>query len=133
MSKLSINHLPVAGLKPYAGNARTHSAKQIAEIAASIRAFGFNNPVLVDKDGGIVAGHSLLSSRVLHARRESAAPEKPGRGGQSAWPRDRADAPARAPLRGAEAGLHPRRQQASCDDREVRPVVAATSEADFAI
>ena len=57
MSKLSITNLPVAGLRPFAGNARTHSAKQIAEIATSIKAFGFNNPVLIDRDGGIVAGH----------------------------------------------------------------------------
>lgn len=62
MSKLSISHLPVAGLKPYPGNARTHSAKQITEIATSISAFGFNNPVLIDKDGGIIAGHGRVAA-----------------------------------------------------------------------
>ena len=62
MGKLVITHLPVAGLKPYDRNARTHSAKQIAEIATSIKAFGFNNPVLVDKDGGIIAGHGRVEA-----------------------------------------------------------------------
>jgi DNA modification methylase len=63
MSKpLVIEHRPPGNLRPYARNARTHSAKQIAEIAASIRAFGFNNPVLIDKDGGIVAGHGRVEA-----------------------------------------------------------------------
>ena len=63
MSKsLVIEHRPPGDLKPYARNARTHSAKQIAEIAVSIRAFGFNNPVLIDKDGGIVAGHGRVEA-----------------------------------------------------------------------
>src|SRR4051812_47567541 len=51
-------------LIPNARNARTHSDAQVAEIAGSIRAFGFNVPVLVDKDGSIIAGHG----RVLAAR-----------------------------------------------------------------
>lgn len=54
--------LPVGSLKPYARNARTHSSKQIAQIAASIKAFGFNNPVLIDKDGGIIAGHGHVEA-----------------------------------------------------------------------
>ena len=49
-------------MRPYDRNARTHNAKQIAQIAASIKAFGFNNPVLVDKDGGIVAGHGRVEA-----------------------------------------------------------------------
>ena len=52
-------------LIPYARNARTHSNQQIAEIAASIAAFGFCNPVLTDREGGIIAGHG----RVLAARK----------------------------------------------------------------
>ena len=52
-------------LIPYAKNARTHSDEQIAEIAGSIKAFGFNNPVSVDKDNSIIAGHG----RVLAARK----------------------------------------------------------------
>jgi ParB-like chromosome segregation protein Spo0J len=62
MAKLEITHRPPGNLRPYARNARTHSPKQIAEIAASIRAFGFNNPVLIDKDGGIVAGHGRVEA-----------------------------------------------------------------------
>ncbi len=46
-----------ACLKPYARNARKHSAKQISQIAASIQQFGFNNPILIDPDLTIVAGH----------------------------------------------------------------------------
>ena len=55
---------PVEVLIPYARNSRTHSDEQIAQIAASIREFGFTNPVLVDNGGGIVAGHG----RVMAAR-----------------------------------------------------------------
>lgn len=51
-------------LMPYAANARTHSPEQVAQIARSIEEFGFVNPVLVDSDGGIIAGHG----RVLAAQ-----------------------------------------------------------------
>lgn len=57
--------VPIAELTPYAGNARTHSAKQIRQIAASIEEFGFVNPALVSDDGEIVAGHG----RVMAAKR----------------------------------------------------------------
>jgi DNA modification methylase len=56
---------PVAELIPYARNARTHSDGQVAQIAASIREFGFINPVIIDGQGGIVAGHG----RVMAARK----------------------------------------------------------------
>jgi DNA modification methylase len=59
---LSIEHLPVGQLRPYDRNARTHSAKQIAQIAASIAAFGFNNPVLIDGDGVVIAGHGRVAA-----------------------------------------------------------------------
>ena len=49
-------------LQPYEKNAREHSEKQIAQIAASIVEFGFLNPILVDSDDGIVAGHGRLSA-----------------------------------------------------------------------
>lgn len=62
MTALKIEHRPPGELKPYARNARTHSPKQIAEIAASITTFGFNNPVLIDKDSGIVAGHGRVEA-----------------------------------------------------------------------
>ncbi len=55
--QLKVRYQTVEALKPYPGNARTHSDKQIAQIAASIGKFGFNNPVLVDSDNRIVAGH----------------------------------------------------------------------------
>jgi ParB-like chromosome segregation protein Spo0J len=54
----------IQALIPYARNARTHSDAQIAQIAGSIREFGFTNPVLIDEAGGIIAGHG----RVLGAR-----------------------------------------------------------------
>lgn len=47
-------------LIPYARNARTHSNEQVAQIAASIKEFGFNNPILVDGENGIIAGHGRL-------------------------------------------------------------------------
>jgi ParB-like chromosome segregation protein Spo0J len=54
----------VAALVPYARNARTHSDEQVAQIAASIREWGWTVPVLVDEQGGIIAGHG----RVLAAQ-----------------------------------------------------------------
>lgn len=57
---------PVDRLVPYAKNARTHSAEQVAQIAASIVQFGFTNPILVDSKDGIIAGHGrLLAARKL--------------------------------------------------------------------
>ena len=60
--RLRVTHRKVDDLKPYAGNARTHSDKQIEQIAASITQFGFTNPVLIDGDGGIVAGHGRVAA-----------------------------------------------------------------------
>ena len=57
---------PIEKLIPFARNPRTHSDAQVAQIAASIAAFGFNNPILVDTKAGILAGHGrLLSARKL--------------------------------------------------------------------
>ena len=53
---------PASSLRPYAGNARTHSPKQLGQIADSIRRFGFVNPILVDADGEIIAGHGRLAA-----------------------------------------------------------------------
>jgi ParB-like chromosome segregation protein Spo0J len=55
----------IDSLIPYARNSRTHSEEQIAQIAASIKEWGFTNPVLIEPDGGIIAGHG----RVLAAQR----------------------------------------------------------------
>jgi DNA modification methylase len=53
-------------LIPYAKNARTHSDEQVAQIAGSIKEFGFNNPVLVDKENSVIAGHGrLMAARKL--------------------------------------------------------------------
>ena len=61
---LRVEMVPVAGLVPYARNSRTHSPEQISAIAASIREFGFTNPVLVDPEGGIVAGHGRVLAAI---------------------------------------------------------------------
>ena len=55
----------VAALRPYANNARTHSKKQIKQIADSIRRFGFTNPVLVSDSGEIIAGHGRVEAAKL--------------------------------------------------------------------
>ena len=55
-----IEHLATASLIPYARNAKKHDASQVAKLAGSIREFGFNNPVLIDKDNGIIAGHGRI-------------------------------------------------------------------------
>lgn len=57
---MTIETLPTADLIPYARNTRTHSLEQVAQIAGSIREFGFTNPVLIDKDNGIIAGHGRV-------------------------------------------------------------------------
>jgi DNA modification methylase len=59
---LRIEELPIDALKPRARNARTHSKKQINKIAASIKRFGFTNPVLIDANNGIVAGHGRVEA-----------------------------------------------------------------------
>ncbi len=64
MTELAVEYRAIDALIPYARNARTHSEAQIAQIAGSIREFGFTNPVLCDGDNGILAGHG----RVLAAR-----------------------------------------------------------------
>src|SRR3954470_11821659 len=56
---------PVERLIPSPRNARTHSDAQVAEIAGSIRAFGFTNPILVSEDGDVVAGHGRLAAARL--------------------------------------------------------------------
>lgn len=61
----SIKTAQVADLIPYARNSRTHSDEQVSQIAASIKEFGFLNPVIVDGDNGIIAGHG----RVMAAKK----------------------------------------------------------------
>ncbi|WP_297479298.1 site-specific DNA-methyltransferase [Ferrovum sp.] len=62
---LEVRYRKLEDLIPYARNSRTHSEDQVAQIASSIREFGFTNPVLIDGSGGIIAGHG----RVMAARK----------------------------------------------------------------
>ena len=62
---LSIKYVPTADLIPYAMNSRTHSERQVAQIAASIKEFGFTNPVLTDEGGSIIAGHGRIEAANL--------------------------------------------------------------------
>lgn len=57
---LSIDYVPTTDLLPYAMNSRIHSDDQVAQIAASIKEFGFTNPILIDDAAGIIAGHGRL-------------------------------------------------------------------------
>ena len=60
--RLEIKYLFIDELIPYSGNPRTHSEEQIAQIADSIREFGFTNPILIDSNQGIIAGHGRLAA-----------------------------------------------------------------------
>ena len=60
MKPLTIEPMAIARLRPFAGNARTHSKKQIRQIADSIKTFSFNVPILTDRGGKVVAGHGRL-------------------------------------------------------------------------
>jgi DNA modification methylase len=61
----AIEPMPVASLRPYSNNPRTHSKKQVRQIADSIRRFGFTNPVLIGEDGEIIAGHGRVEAAKL--------------------------------------------------------------------
>ena len=61
----SIEWKQTGKLIPYANNSRTHSEKQIQQVAASIKEFGFTNPILIDEDNGIIAGHGRLQAAQL--------------------------------------------------------------------
>ena len=58
--------VPIDKLVPYVNNARTHSAEQINKLRSSLREFGFINPVIIDRDYGVIAGHG----RILAAKEE---------------------------------------------------------------
>tara|TARA_R110002050_G_scaffold285409_1_gene435088 strand:+ start:41 stop:1231 length:1191 start_codon:yes stop_codon:yes gene_type:complete len=58
--KLGIKYLKRDQLIPYVNNSRTHDNNQVKQIASSIKEFGFTNPLLIDEDGGIIAGHGRL-------------------------------------------------------------------------
>lgn len=66
---MQIKKVEVEKLIPYVRNSRTHSDAQVAQIAASIKEFGWTNPILVDGENGIIAGHGrLLAARKLGAK-----------------------------------------------------------------
>jgi hypothetical protein len=65
LGNLVIEVVPIATLRPNARNARTHSARQIRQIADSICEFGFCNPILLDQDGGVIAGHGRIEAARL--------------------------------------------------------------------
>ena len=65
LADLKIVVRSLAALKPNERNARTHSRRQIRQIADSIAAFGFNNPVLVDDNNTIIAGHGRVEAAKL--------------------------------------------------------------------
>ena len=62
LEKLSVEYRKVPDLLPYARNSRTHDERQVAEIAASIKEFGFTNPVLIDETDTIIAGHGRIKA-----------------------------------------------------------------------
>lgn len=62
---LQVRLLPVTSLKPHASNPRTHSPKQLRQIAESIKEFGFSSPILTDSNGGVIAGHGRLEAAKL--------------------------------------------------------------------
>jgi DNA modification methylase len=65
LRQLAVTWCPIGTLEPYSNNARTHSKRQIRQIAESIEAFGWTNPVLVDGEGGIIAGHGRVEAAKL--------------------------------------------------------------------
>ena len=58
----NVERRAIAELKPYLNNARTHSKEQVAQIAASMQEWGFTNPILIDEDGMIIAGHGRVQA-----------------------------------------------------------------------
>lgn len=69
-SALKIKRVETSELTPYAKNSRTHSDVQVAQIAASINEFGFTNPILIDEDHGVIAGHGrLLAAHQLEIKK----------------------------------------------------------------
>jgi len=65
MPHMAIEPMRVGNLRPYAKNARTHSKKQIKQIARSIERFGFTNPVLISNENEIIAGHGRVEAAKL--------------------------------------------------------------------
>lgn len=65
MTTLAIEYLPITALTPYARNSRVHSEDQLQALANAFRTYGFNNPVAIDAEGGIIAGHGRVQAAAL--------------------------------------------------------------------
>lgn len=65
MQNLQIEYKDISVLLPYINNSRTHSEEQVKQIASSIKEFGFTNPILIDKDNSIIAGHGRVKAAQL--------------------------------------------------------------------
>lgn len=65
MTDLAVTYRKIADLVPYDRNARTHSDEQIAQIAAAIKQFGWTNPVLIDEESRLIAGHGRIAAASL--------------------------------------------------------------------
>lgn len=68
--KLEVRYVSTDTLIPYCRNARVHSPEQVQRIASSIKEFGFNNPILVDGEKGVIAGHGRLAAAQLLGLKE---------------------------------------------------------------
>ena len=87
MNNVAVELMAVASLRPYPGNARTHSKKQIQQIADSIERFGFTNPVLISDEDEIIAGHGRVeAAKLLGLATGADAAPVPPRCGASAGP-----------------------------------------------
>jgi ParB-like chromosome segregation protein Spo0J len=70
-NKLAVNYLPVSSLKPNPQNPRKHGDRQIRLLAKSITTLGFNVPVLVDREGNVIAGHGRILAGVSWESKKS--------------------------------------------------------------
>lgn len=59
---LEVAYIATTDVIPYVNNARSHSEQQVGQVAASIKEFGFNNPILIDEHNGVIAGHGRLAA-----------------------------------------------------------------------
>ena len=80
-----MERVPVDRLIPYINNARTHSPEQIKKLRASLREFGFVNPVIIDREYNVIAGHG----RIMAAKEEGINPTGPAGAAASKSPRAR--------------------------------------------
>ena len=90
-AELQIEYISIAELKPWPKNARTHSRKQVRQIADSITTFGFTNPVLIDEGDTILAGHGRVEAAKLFDKQLQSHFERFARGRVAGFCRERAE------------------------------------------